>query len=137
MADANDGRVPCWYDGEFLLTGTDRPFDDPRWKPYIARPRADDDARERRIRADESRAWIDILREYAVLLGIDTTREGSEPGQLQILHAIQDVQRDRDEWKARATKAEAEVALLRARIDAESAKRDTGAEGDQTRGAGE
>lgn len=47
-------------------------------------------AGELAIRNDEARTWIGYLKEYAVLLGIDTTREGSEPGQVQILHAIQD-----------------------------------------------
>lgn len=58
MADANDGGVTCWYDGEFLLTGTHRPFDDGRWEPYIARPRADDDAREERMKAAEAAARV-------------------------------------------------------------------------------
>lgn len=37
------------------------------------------------------RSYIGDLKEYATLLGIDTTREGDEPGQLQVHHAIEDL----------------------------------------------
>lgn len=65
--------------------------------------------RERDLQRDPSWWWVSVIREYAELLGIDTTREGDEPGQLQVLHAIQALlaraekaERERDDWRGNA-----------------------------------
>ena len=86
MADANDGRVTLWrgdyYEGgEFFL----RPSEHQHRDEYIARPRADDDAREERI---------EKLRDEGFAMHA----------------AYNEATRDRDEWKARAERAEAECA---------------------------
>lgn len=38
----------------------------------------------------EARGHVRSMKQFAETLGIDTTKEGDEPGQLQILHAIED-----------------------------------------------
>lgn len=81
MADANDGRVTLWRYGEVYFDLREPP-PDVEHHEYIARPRADDDARTERI---------EKLRDEGFAMHA----------------AYNEATRDRDEWRRRAESARA------------------------------
>lgn len=111
MADANDGRVTLWrnYGGNVFCTDA-VPFDEGRPREwYIARPRADDDAREERLKRAECSAvegWT--AAEMHKARAEQAEEDAAARGRLLDAH------REGCEWKARATKAEADRDRARA-----------------------
>lgn len=118
MADANDGRVTLWRYGEVYFDLREPP-PDVEHHEYIARPRADDDAREERLkRAEEQR---DALAQECSETEHVAREAGADESIMPFPVALHDLltrltderddaTRDRDEWKARAERAEAECA---------------------------
>lgn len=109
MADATN-EVRLWrgdyYEGgEFFL----RPSEHQRRDEYIARPRADDDAREERLKRAECSAvegWT--AAEMHKARAEQAEEDAAARGRLLDAH------REGCEWKARATKAEADRDRARA-----------------------